>query len=140
MPITELDHFFVRTRDLERSRRFYCEALGFEVMPRPDFPFPGHWLGLNGKVQVHMGQDGAPDEATYLFGTTAASARDNSGVIDHIAFQGTDAEGMARRLASLGLPARTRYIPEIRLFQIFIADPDGLMIELNFPGVAAAPS
>src|SRR5262245_25874797 len=41
MPLTELNHYFVRANDLEQTRRFYCEVLGFEVMPRPDFPFPG---------------------------------------------------------------------------------------------------
>ena len=49
MPLTELDHYFVRANDLERTRRFYCDVLGFEVMPRPDFPFPGYWLGVAGK-------------------------------------------------------------------------------------------
>jgi catechol 2,3-dioxygenase-like lactoylglutathione lyase family enzyme len=140
VPITELNHYFVRARDLERSRAFYCEALGFEVMPRPHFPFPGLWLGVNGKIQVHIGLDGVPEASACYFGTSAASARDNAGVVDHIAFQATDAEGMARRLASHGLPIRTRYIAEIPLLQIFVADPDGLMIELNFPGVEVAPA
>jgi catechol 2,3-dioxygenase-like lactoylglutathione lyase family enzyme len=140
VPITELDHYFVRAKDLERSRQFYCEALGFEVMPRPDFPFPGYWLGVGGKIQVHMGLDGIPDEAAHYFGTTVASARNNAGVVDHIAFQCTDAEAMARRLARLGLRTRTRYIAETRLFQVFVADPDGLVIELNFPGMEAAPA
>jgi catechol 2,3-dioxygenase-like lactoylglutathione lyase family enzyme len=140
MPITELNHYFVRAKDVERSRAFYCDALGFEVMPRPNLPFPGYWLGANGRIQVHMGLDGVPEEQTYYFGTTPGSARDNAGVVDHIAFQGTDAQGMARRLAELDLPTRMRHIAEIGLFQIFVADPDGLMIELNFPGVQVAPS
>ena len=104
MPLTELNHYFVRARDLERSRRFYCDALGFEVMPRPDFALPGYGLGVGGRIQVHMGPDGIADEATHYFGTTPASARDNAGVVDHIAFQGTDPEGVARRLAALGVP------------------------------------
>ena len=140
MPLTDLNHYFVRAGNLERSRSFYCDALGFEVMPRPNFPFPGYWLGVSGKVQVHMGLDGIQEEATYYFGTSSHSARDNSGVIDHIAFEGTDPETLARRLSKFGLPSRTRYLAEIQLFQIFVADPDGLMIELNFPGIAAEPS
>ena len=139
MGISELNHYFVRAKDVERSKSFYCEALGFEVMPRPNFPFPGYWLGVGGKVQVHIGQDGVPEESAYYFGTTCASARDNAGVIDHIAFQANDERGMADRLRGLGLPTRTRYFAEIRLFQIFVADPDGLMIELNFPEVQANP-
>lgn len=140
MPITELNHYFVRAHDIERSKSFYCGALGFELMPRPDFPFPGYWLGVGGRIQVHIGLDGVPEAKSYYFGTSDQSARDNAGVVDHIAFQGTDAEGMARHLQALGLPTRTRYIPEVQLFQIFVADPDGLMIELNFPGMAAHPA
>src|SRR4051794_39543396 len=49
MPLTELNHYFVRTSDLQASRDFYCDALGFEEMPRPNFEFPGYWLGVNGK-------------------------------------------------------------------------------------------
>ena len=108
-------------------------------MPRPAFAFPGYWLGVGGKIQVHMGQDGIADEADHYFGTSPGSARDNAGVVDHIAFQGTDPEGVARRLAALGVPSRSRHIAEIELFQLFVKDPDGLVIELNFPGVASAP-
>lgn len=140
MPLAELDHYFVRAADLERSRRFYCGLLGFEVMPRPDFPFPGYWLGVNGKVQVHMGLHGIAESATFYFGTTDRSATDNSGVVDHIAFTATDPEDFAHRLGEAGVVARTRYIAPIQLFQLFVTDPDGLTIELNFPGIAANPA
>jgi catechol 2,3-dioxygenase-like lactoylglutathione lyase family enzyme len=139
MPLAELDHYFVRAKDLERSRRFYCEVLGFEVMPRPAFAFPGYWLGVGGKIQVHMGLDGFGGRPDFYLGTTARSARDNSGVVDHIAFRGTDPEPLWRRLAAMGVPARTRHVAEIGLLQIFAADPDGLMIEMNFAGVPLMP-
>lgn len=139
MPLTELNHYFIRAKDLEQSRHFYCEVLGFEEMPRPDFPFPGYWLGINGKVQVHMGLDGIPEEATYYFGTTVHSARNNAGVIDHIAFLAEDAETFAKRFREVGLLSRERYFAAIKLFQIFVTDPDGLTIELNFPGIAVEP-
>jgi catechol 2,3-dioxygenase-like lactoylglutathione lyase family enzyme len=140
MPLTELNHYFVRANDLERSRRFYCDVLGFEEMPRPDFPFPGYWLGVNGKVQVHMGAHGIPNAEDFYFGTTPRSATDNAGVVDHIAFSATDPESFARRLDELALSARTRYFSEIELFQIFVTDPDGLTIELNFPGTTPEPA
>jgi catechol 2,3-dioxygenase-like lactoylglutathione lyase family enzyme len=140
MPLTELNHYFVRSKDLQRSRQFYCDLLGFEQMPRPDFPFPGFWLGVNGKVQVHMGLDGIAEADRFYLGTTAGSARDNAGVVDHIAFQGTDPEGFMQRFHQAGLPSRGRYIDEIELLQIFVTDPDGLTIELNFPGIPARPA
>ena len=140
MPVTELNHYFVRSKDLEKSRHFYCDVLGFEVMPRPDFPFPGYWLGVNGSIQVHMGLDGIEETAKYYYGTTARSAKDNAGVVDHIAFLASEPEAFARRFRQIGVPSRERYFAEIGLFQIFVADPDGLMIELNFPNTTTKPA
>jgi catechol 2,3-dioxygenase-like lactoylglutathione lyase family enzyme len=140
MPVTNLDHYFVRANDLERSRRFYCDVLGFEPMPRPDFPFPGHWLGVNGRIQVHMGPHGIPNSELYFLGSTPRSATDNSGVVDHIAFLAEDPESFAQRFDAIGLAARKRYFPEVKLFQMFVKDPDGLTIELNFHGIAAEPA
>ena len=139
MPLTELNHYFVRANDLEQTRRFYCDVLGFEEMPRPDFPFPGHWLGVNGKVQVHMGPHGIANAERYYLGTTPRSATDNTGVVDHIAFLATQPEVFAARFDAVGLPARKRYFPEFHLFQMFVQDPNGLTIELNFHGIEREP-
>lgn len=40
MPIHSLNHFFIRSENLELTKDFYMTVLGFEVMARPDFPFP----------------------------------------------------------------------------------------------------
>lgn len=140
MPVTELNHYFVRANDLERTKQFYCDVLGFEEMPRPDFPFPGYWLGVNGKIQVHMGPHGIANQDLYYLGTSGRSATDNSGVVDHIAFLAEDPEQFARRFEALGLASRKRYFPEFRLFQMFVKDPDGLTIELNFHGIESEPA
>jgi catechol 2,3-dioxygenase-like lactoylglutathione lyase family enzyme len=140
MAVTELNHYFVRANDLERSRRFYCDVLGFEEMPRPDFPFPGYWLGVGGKIQVHMGPHGIPNSELYYLGTTPKSATDNTGIVDHIAFLATEPESFSRKFAAVGLAARKRYFPEFHLFQMFVKDPDGLTIELNFHGIKEEPS
>ena len=139
MPLTELNHYFVRARDLERSKNFYCDVLGFQQMPRPDFPFRGYWLGVGGKIQVHMGEHGIPDSQVHYLGTKEKSATDNAGVVDHIAFSATDPQGVAARLASHGITPRKRWRPEIQLLQMFVEDPDGLTIELNFNGIAVEP-
>ena len=140
MAVTELNHYFVRANDLERSRRFYCDVLGFEEMPRPDFPFPGYWLGVGGKIQVHMGPHGIPNSELYYLGTTPKSATDNTGIVDHIAFLATEPESFSKKFAAIGLAARKRYFPEFHLFQMFVKDPDGLTIELNFHGIKEEPS
>ena len=40
-----------------------------------------------------------------------------------------------KRLDGIGVKYRTRFLPENELFQLFLKDPDGVMIELNFFGV-----
>jgi catechol 2,3-dioxygenase-like lactoylglutathione lyase family enzyme len=139
MPVTELNHFLIRANNLERTKDFYCRVLGFEVMPRPDFPFPGYWLGVNGKIQVHMAQGGVPNSELYYLGSPKNAAKDNSGVIDHVAFLATDPEKFLKHLKQVGVPCRPRNFPESQLYQLFIKDPDGLTIELNFFGITKAP-
>ena len=134
MPIVALHHYFVRSRDLARSRHFYCDVLGFEEMLRPEFSYPGYWLGVNGQVQIHMGRSGTPDAPP------ADAPAASTGAVDHVAFTSSDPEEFSRRLRAEGLTTRERYRQDTGLLQIFVADPDGIMIELNFPGVAARPA
>ena len=69
----------------------------FQVMPRPTFPFPGYWLGVNGKIQVHMGPDGIDNADMYYLGTPKNAATDHAGVVDHIAFVATEPGAFVRR-------------------------------------------
>lgn len=140
MSITELNHYFVRANDLEATRRFYCEVLGFEVMPRPDLPFDGYWLGTNGSVQIHMGPHGHPAAEEFYLGTPPTAATDHAGVIDHIAFLATEPEHMSARLDRHGVRGTKRYLAEYDLCQLFVNDPNGLTIELNFFGVDEEPA
>lgn len=139
MRIAELDHYFVWAKDLEKSRTFYCDVLGFQVLPRPAARLPGYWLGVNGHVKVHMGLDEkalAADEA----GTATKSGRNSDSVVDHIGFTATAPESFSKHFHRLGVPARERYIASMRLLQIILTDPDGLTIELNFQDIAVEPS
>src|SRR5258706_11344398 len=106
MPLTELNHYFVRANDLERTKDFYVEVLGFEVMPRPDFPFPGYWLGINGKIQVHMGPAGVPNQEMYYLGTPKNAVSHKTGVVGHIAFLASAPEGFVERFQQLGIKIR----------------------------------
>ncbi len=139
MPVTELNHYFVRANDLEATKQFYVEVLGFEIMPRPTFPFPGYWLGVNGKIQVHMGPHGVENQELYYLGTRPDSATKNSGVVDHIAFIAADPDEFRKRFEARGIKSRNRYFPEFKLYQMFVQDPNNLTIELNFHGLTEEP-
>ena len=138
MSIVELNHYFVRANDLEATRRFYMEVLGLEQMPRPDFPFPGYWLGTGGRIQVHMGPHNIPHRESYYPGTPAHAATDQSGVVDHIAFIAVDPKSFITRFRNHAVAYQPRSLPAANLYQLFVRDPNGLMIELNFFGVRDA--
>ncbi|MDQ3259520.1 MAG: VOC family protein [Pseudomonadota bacterium] len=135
MPLTELNHFFVRCNDLERSKDWYCKMLGFEEMPRPPFPFKGYWLGINGKIQIHMGQHGVANSELYYLGSPPDAAISNTGVVDHIAFLADKPDEFRQRFESMKMDYRERALPDFDLYQMFFKDPDGLTIELNFFGL-----
>jgi catechol 2,3-dioxygenase-like lactoylglutathione lyase family enzyme len=135
MPVTELNHYFVRANDLERTKDFYCSVLGFEVMPRPDFLFPGYWLGVEGKIRCTWART-IPNAGSTIRTTPVG---DDTGVVDHIAFLATEPDKFNKRFESLGLASRKRYFPEFQLYQMFVKDPNGLTIELNFHGIAEEP-
>ena len=137
MPITELNHFLLVAKDLERTKDFYCRVLGMEVdRERPDFGFPGYWLKANGETCVHLASQ-QPNEIRDRFllkkhpkGTTG------SGAVDHIAFLAKDPREVRSRIQSNKVEMHFRSFPDAKppLFQIFLKDPDDVTIELNFLG------
>ena len=128
-----LDHFNIRTRKLSDTVRFYESVLGLEKGPRPNFAFPGAWMYSEGKAVVHLVDISATDEPQ----------KPDSGVVHHVAFISTGFDGMSQRLKSRGMPFDARQVPGGELWQIFVNDPNGVMIELNFEAAkeqaAAAP-
>ncbi|TMH17514.1 MAG: glyoxalase, partial [Betaproteobacteria bacterium] len=111
MEIKRIDHYSIRTLDVEASRKFYTEILGLTVGPRPAFPFPGFWL-YNGKPPadldhasgnygiVHvMGVD--PNDPQGLIDTLGykepETLKGSTGALDHIALAVTGRAGMLER-------------------------------------------
>ena len=136
MTIDRLDHYSIRTTDLDATRRFYTDIMGFEIGPRPDFNFPGVWLYRNGTAVVHVvGID--PNDAAGLheyLGDKGADGAAGTGTIDHVAFVGSDPDGLRARFQAANVAFRERTVPSLNLRQIFLEDPNGVTIELNFPG------
>jgi catechol 2,3-dioxygenase-like lactoylglutathione lyase family enzyme len=140
MPIGRLDHYSIRTLDLEASRRFYTEVMGFDVGFRPPFDFPGLWL-YNGAPYpescgvVHIiGIDpDRPEGLNAYLGERNPSSLEGTGTVDHLAFAATGLAEMRARLTSHGVAYRERTVPSLGLHQLFLEDPSGVTIELNFP-------
>ena len=133
MSIDKLDHVSIRTADVAATQVFYTELLGFEVGPRPPFTFPGVWLYRNGSPLVHVIGIDPNDKAGLADYLGAREASAGTGSIDHVAFLGHDVAQMRAHLQSRGIAFRERKVPNLNLAQIFVEDPNGVTVELNFP-------
>ena len=56
-----------------------------------------------------------------------------SGALDHIAFFANGLAGMLAHLRAQAVVFRERTVPSIGLHQLFLDDPCGIVIELNYP-------
>jgi catechol 2,3-dioxygenase-like lactoylglutathione lyase family enzyme len=122
MSVGVLDHFNIRTRQLADTVHFYEDVMGLEKGPRPNFAFPGAWMYSEGKAVVHIVDISKTDE----------QQKPDSGVVHHVAFVSRGFDGMKQRLQSQGFPFDARQVPGGELWQIFVNDPNGVMIELNY--------
>ncbi|MDO9147737.1 MAG: VOC family protein [Hydrogenophaga sp.] len=144
MPISKLAHFSVRTTDLVASRRFYSGILGLKEGFRPPFKFPGAWMYLGGDEADHgvvhliAIDENDPQGLIEYLGDKDASSLNGSAAVDHLAFLATDLQGMLEKLNNAGSEYRQRTVPSLGLHQVFVEDPSGVTIELNFPSEEAA--
>jgi catechol 2,3-dioxygenase-like lactoylglutathione lyase family enzyme len=139
MPLTQLAHYTVRTRNLPASLAFYVGVLGLREGSRPAFDFPGHWLYLGtdessfGVVHLVGIDDKSPQGLETYLGKRALEGRSETGALDHVAFFATGRVAWLDGLKRQSTPYRERVVPEMGLHQVFLEDPDGVTIELNFP-------
>jgi catechol 2,3-dioxygenase-like lactoylglutathione lyase family enzyme len=131
MPLENLNHFLVLTRDLEATRDFYVDVLGLEDGYRPPFAFDGHWIYLGDQAVIHVAE--LRDYLEKRDRVQGGSADTATGSIDHIAFEATGLQEMIATLEKHGIDASHRKVPNLDLHQIFVYDPNGIRIELNYP-------
>ncbi len=138
MPLSHLEHFLIQTADIEVTRDWYVNVLGFREGPHPDFKFPVVWLYLGKQDVVHLTQGGknvSENRKAYL--GQQSEALHGSGVVDHMAFRCTGLRDMMAHLQKNKVEFRKRMVSNQGLFQLFLLDPNGVKIELNFPNAEA---
>lgn len=123
MPAIALNHYNLRApRDLmSQLREFYCDVVGLEQGERPPFDSFGYWLYASGRPILHLSEALAGD----VRGSQPTT-------FDHVAFSCVDQEEMAARLAAHRVPYKVAYVPLTGQTQIFLKDPAGNGVELNF--------
>lgn len=129
MTVEALDHVNIVTEDLDRAEIFYRELLGLDSRPAPA-PLThatARWMyDTSGRAVLHLNSRAAP----------RLMDRDMSpgptGALHHVAFRCVGRDVVLARLDALGLDYRCNEVPAARLRQLFVTDPDGVLLELNF--------
>ena len=123
-----LHHVGLVVSDLERSRRFYADALGLAEVQRPaNFAFDGAWFRFGGS-DIHLLSDAL---ATGGAGQRDPGAGAERGMTHHLAFAVDDLEAARARLAENGVALEGGPMPRVDGYvQVFFLDPDGHVLVL----------
>lgn len=116
-------HVSVHAHDLDESARFYIELFGMEEIPAPEFPFPVRWLRV-GDLQLHLFQSEEPAPQGHHFGLDV-----------------DDFEAIYRKANELGVQIQSGYFANLYelpdgAVQLYLRDPAGNMVEVNWPDVS----
>jgi catechol 2,3-dioxygenase-like lactoylglutathione lyase family enzyme len=63
----------------------------------------------------------------------AGATSGDVGALDHFAFHAGDFDGLTGRLSAHGHAFESRVVPGSGRRQVFVRDPNGVRVELNFP-------
>ena len=119
MAITGMNHFNILTDDVPTTVAFYRDVLGLSDGDRPDLGFPGAWLYVGGEPVLHIS------------GVRTREAI-RPGVIDHMAFSAQGLDATLARLQAANVEYTCRQQIGTGLWQVFMRDPNGARVELDF--------
>ena len=121
--ILSINHIqLVAEKDLViQLRDFYCNVVGLTEGFRPAFERFGFWLYIGDKDVLHLI---TPKEGD------GRSLQKSS--FDHVAFKTYHYEDVLKKLKRLNIPFDEKPITGMSAHQIFLKDPAGNRVELNF--------
>ena len=125
MVLGKQHHIAIICSDWEKTREFYIEKLGFELIREAYRPQIGDWLRLIRQGVTTLEVFIKPDYPERVSGPEAKGLR-------HLAFRVEDAVAAARWLNSRGIetePIREDQVNGGRF--TFFRDPDGLPLEIH---------
>jgi catechol 2,3-dioxygenase-like lactoylglutathione lyase family enzyme len=137
MPITHMQHYMVLSKDLEKTRAFYCDVLGLRTGPRPPFNFEGLWIYVGDVAAIHVAGRASYDDTSRTDLNPADPVKHGSGSVDHIAFAATHYDELVASFDKHYVKYRATRVPGSDLRQLFVLDPDGIQIEINIRASAS---
>lgn len=128
MELKDLHHIAIRCQPgkLTASEKFYENVLGMGHAERPNLGFPGAWMHME-RSMVHLMEQEWPSESEpWMVREQASSA------VDHIAIKAHHFDAAKQRALDFGCDWREMILSDAGLWQLFVLDPNGVIIELNF--------
>lgn len=134
MSVRTLDHVNIRTADVPATAAFFRDLLDLKagIAPGAESMEQGCWMyDPQGHPIVHIG---AADAAYPSDGMAPFTPGETSGALHHVALECDDYAGMLTRIEAAGHEVASSDIPQIGLRQLFVKEPNGILLELNFRG------
>ncbi|MGH1360280.1 MAG: VOC family protein [Burkholderiaceae bacterium] len=129
--IQSIDHINldVPAEHLNTVSQFYSDAVGLTEGFRPDFDFDGRWLYASGieRAVLHLASYGANDTAPL---------HQSTGRFNHVCFAMQGLAAHREKLQNAGTEFKESNRPNAEVVQLFLTDPTGVMVELNFSKAA----
>lgn len=120
MAIASIHHINITAPQdvIDEVIHFYVDILGLSEGYRPDFGIPGNWLYQGDHPMVHL--------------LVSDNETGENGFFDHFAFRCTDLASMTDKLKANDIPFGVFEMDELKQTQLFLTDPAGIKVELNF--------
>jgi|SRR5215831_18452375 len=124
MPVQHIDHINIRAPKtlVSELKDFYEGVIGLHAGWRPPFKSAGHWLYAGGSPIVHL----VEDQAVH------GSEGPRGSKIDHVSFACSGLKEYVELLEARGILFRRAEVPGSSLVQLFLSDPAGNGVELQF--------
>ncbi|MGI9286806.1 MAG: VOC family protein [Pseudomonadales bacterium] len=121
MSVQHIHHYSITApaKILDKVVTFYDELLSLKPGDRPDFGINGYWLYAGNHPIVHLVEDDNREN-------------NKAGYFDHIALRCDGLQETIEKLESMGLEYGQLEITAVGQTQIFVTDPAGTSVELNF--------
>ena len=119
---TSLHHVSLNVTDLDKAKEFYGKTLCLTEITRPDFGFPGAWYEI-GDQQLHLIVDSSSQ--------TIRKEKHLSSREGHFALRVENYDDTLQWLKENEVEILEKPHSKSGFAQIFCADPDGNLVELN---------
>ncbi|MFT4054429.1 MAG: VOC family protein [Novosphingobium sp.] len=132
MPVRSLDHVNIRTPDVMGTAAFLQDLLDLDprIAPGAESIAQGCWMyDLGNRPIIHIA---AQDSAYPSDGMMPFVAAPGTGALHHVALECTDRDATLARIEAAGHAVATSDISQVGLRQLFVAEPNGILLELNF--------